>query len=779
MDIHSILTNYDAMFGKYPLSDIEAYLYENINEAKEQTETAVLFTLLNEMIGFCRDTTQKEKALRYCTELIQLLDVMQLQGSFEYATALLNIANAYRAFGLLKESLEMFGQVEQIYKQKLDAKDFGYANLYNNWGLSYQEIEDYEKAKEVLLKALDVVDSYEEARIPQATTRTNLAATLLQIGTEEAYKEAVGYLQRALAIHEENGGQDFHYGATLVALGDAYCYQKDFAKAEKTYEAGLGEIEKHTGKNDNYMRVLEKYNYAKNQRSSTSKWRSNLERSREFYETVGKEMIHTHFPEYEERIAIGVVGEGSDCYGFDDEISTDHDYAIGFCMWLTDSDYAKIGEALQTEYDKLVKNEDRLRYRRGVLSINGFYNRLLGTSENYEKEFSLDYQKVEECQLAEVTNGMVFCDNMGLFSEVRQKLLDYYPERVWREKIVESIHEFSKNAQSNYARMMARGDVLTAQICVGKAIESAMDLVYLLNRTYAPYYKWKKKGMGKFSLTKKVLPLLEKISELPSQSAVWKKVNYEATRVYKEDKCVDLFEQVAKELLDELKRQDLVSGEDVFLERYINQILEGKNMDIIEKIVALEWKQFDRVKNEGGRADCQDNFQTFSIMRKSQYLTWTEELLYSFYQDLVDAEQKGWNLIMEKYARMMKSTNPEKYLLLEKDMPVITEKRNAIQEEIIKIQVSWMEEFAEQYPEMAGNARSIRTIEDSEFNTSYETYLRGEMSTYSENTFILYSKFIVSLLEEKRNLAVEIMGNTAKLYGYDSLEDAEDNLRRN
>lgn len=251
---------------------------------------------------------------------------------------------------------------------------------------------------------------------------------------------------------------------------------------------------------------------------------------------------------------------------------------------------------------------------------------------------------------------------------------------------------------------------------------------------------------------------------------------YRASLVHKADQCVELFEQVAKELLDELKRQGLVSGEDVFLENYIKQILEGKNMDIIEKIVALEWKQFDRVKNEGGRADCQDDFQTFSIMRKSQYLAWTDELLHSFYQDLVDAEEKGWNLIMEKYARMMKSTNPEKYALLEKDLPVIADERNAIQEEIIKIQVAWMEEFAKQYPKMAGNARSIRTSEDTAFNTSYETYLRGEMSTYSENTFVLYSGFIVSLLKENRNLAMEIMGNTAKLYGYDSFEDAEKRL---
>ena len=178
MNIHSILTTYDAMFGKYPLSDIEAYLYENIEQAKEQSETGILFTLLNEMIGFCRDTTQKDKELKYGAELLKLLYTMKLEGSFEYATALLNIANAYRAFGLLKTSLELFGQVEQIYKQKLEPKDFGYANLYNNWGLAYQEIEDYEKAKEVLLKALAVVDSYEEAVFPQATTRTNLAATL-------------------------------------------------------------------------------------------------------------------------------------------------------------------------------------------------------------------------------------------------------------------------------------------------------------------------------------------------------------------------------------------------------------------------------------------------------------------------------------------------------------------------------------------------------------------------------------------------------------------------
>ena len=45
-------------------------------------------------------------------------------------------------------------------------------------------------------------------------------------------------------------------------------------------------------------------------------------------------MIKDQFPEYENRIAVGMVGEGSDCFGYDDSISMDHDYGIGFCMWI-------------------------------------------------------------------------------------------------------------------------------------------------------------------------------------------------------------------------------------------------------------------------------------------------------------------------------------------------------------------------------------------------------------------------------------------------------------
>lgn len=84
-----------------------------------------------------------------------------------------------------------------------------------------------------------------------------------------------------------------------------------------------------------------------------------------------------------------------------------------------------------------------------------------------------------------------------------------------------------------------------------------------------------------------------------------------------------------------------------------------------------------------------------------------------------------------------------------------------------------MEEFAAQYPHLADNARSVHTAEDSLYNTSYETYLRGEISTYSDKMLELYGRFVVEYAMAGRNLAYDIMTNSVHLYGYENLEAAE------
>ena len=766
MDIQKVLAEYDGMFGKASLSQIEEFLFEKLQEAASAGEDEALFALLNEMIGFCRDTTQKEKGLKYCDALQGLLVKMNLQGRVEWATALLNIANAYRAFGLYEESLQLYNQVYDNYRQNVLEGDFSFANLFNNWSLLYQEMQEYEKGAELLKKALAIVDRHDNAVIQKATTHTNLGSTLLKVGTTRAKEEARSHVQQALAIFEAQGGVDFHYSGALVAMGDVCCEEADWTAAESYYGRGLKELEKHVGRNENYARVLEKYRLVQRMLG----WKPNLERCREFYEQYGRGMIHELFPEYEHRIAVGLVGEGSDCFGFDDEISQDHDYEVGFCMWLTREDYLYIGEKLQQEYENLMRKQIQgsmqnafLGTRRGVFETEAFYRILLKDGEEYG--------------YAQAVNGAVFRDELGEFTAIRNRLSEYYPEKVWREKLAEAFHNFSQYGQSNYARMMARRDYVTATLCIGKAMESAMDIVYLLNKTYAPYYKWKKKGMEQLKVLGQVVPLLEELAVMPNQKAAWEGYSYSSAHINEKDQCIRIIEKVASAIVAELRKQKLIRGKDSFLELYVEEIRTGMSvMEIIDKIVALEWEQFDKVQNRGGRAFCQDDWDTFSIMRKSQYMTWNKELLESYFRDLEEAESKGWNLIMEKYARMMKSTSPEEYAELEKDLPGRSPQRILIQEEIIKIQVAWMEEFAEKYPMMAGNARSIHTIEDNPWNTSYETYLRGELGTYGEETFVLYGRFIAKLSQEGKNLAWETMSNTAKLYGYDSLEAAEEKL---
>lgn len=85
-----------------------------------------------------------------------------------------------------------------------------------------------------------------------------------------------------------------------------------------------------------------------------------------------------------------------------------------------------------------------------------------------------------------------------------------------------------------------------------------------------------------------------------------------------------MVEEICARLLEELKRQNLTYGEETFLELHVERILEAKEEmnPIIEQIVEMEWEMFQNVRNTGGRVACQDDFETFDVMRKSQFLIW-------------------------------------------------------------------------------------------------------------------------------------------------------------
>ena len=771
MDIKTILEEYDQMFEKHSLQEIEKYLLDNIHLAKNNNRNDIVFTLTNEIIGFYRDTTQKDKSLYYCEQLLILINQLNIKDTFEYATALLNIANAYRAFELYEESIQLFNKVNNIYYHILDENNYYWATLYNNWALVYQEINEFSLSVNLLKKAMKIIDTHKEAFIQSATTRVNLASSLIQMNNQNEFEEAILYLKEALKIFEDDGCLDFHYGGALVTLGDAYYYQKDYYNASNYYKQGLIQINKHVGKTDNYDRVFEKY------QTSLKKIPSLLQRSKLFYEEYGKEIIEG----YEDKVAVGIVGEGSDCFGYDDYISSDHDYEIGFCIWLKDEDYFKYGELLQDRYNHLIikhgyKNKGLLNNRRGVMSINKFYNELLNTQYNFENNDHINFNYIDEYRLSHASNGEVFYDGLGLFTQIRNHIEKYYDENTYREKLAQEIHNYSQYAQSNYARMMARGDIVSASICKNKAIESSLNLVYLLERKYAPYYKWKAKGLINSHIYKKVEPIIKELIHEPIQLNDWSNVFYDALSINMNDHNIVLFEKIAKIFYDELIEKKYIRGTSLFLEEYIPMIIKGIKEEMINKIIKEEYIMFDNTNNIDGRASCQNDYETFYIMRKSQYETWNVDLLESYYYDLMNAKNRGWNLITEKYARMMESNDYEGYLKIKDALPQLDEDRIAIQEEIIKIQVGWMQEFSLKYPFLSSNARNIHSYYDDLNDTSYETYLRGEISTYSISTLLLYGRMIVDMYRCNRNIASEIIENTVKMYGYDSLDKAESQI---
>jgi hypothetical protein len=136
---------------------------------------------------------------------------------------------------------------------------------------------------------------------------------------------------------------------------------------------------------------------------------------------------------------------------------------------------------------------------------------------------------------------------------------------------------------------------------------------------------------------------------------------------------------------------------------------------------------FHDVPSQGGRAACQNDPKTFEIMRRSQAVSWSEETLASYLQDLKEAENSGRNLMTEKYARMMASTSPWEYIEIMEHLPSLDPEIPDLIEKIISIVLEWEMELLYQYPYVCERGRPIHSFEDNEIRYLSRTYLRGEL----------------------------------------------------
>ncbi len=309
-----------------------------------------------------------------------------------------------------------------------------------------------------------------------------------------------------------------------------------------------------------------------------------LDISREFYARYGKKMLEEQFGEVKNRIAAGLAGEGSECLGFDDEISRDHDFDAGFCLWITAEDEREFGFRLERAYAKLPREFMGLKKspvspvggnRHGVITIEDFYTRHLGAPNAPDTVERWLYTPT--ASLAAASSGEVFSDPLGKFSEIRAVLAAGYPEDIRRKKLAAHTVFMAQAGQYNYARCIRRGESGAAQLAIFEFVRHTVSAIYLLNRRYEPYYKWAYRGMSGMAVLGNLGEALIGLTELDNSAA-----NAEIKQAVIED--------IASLYIDELKEQELSEAFCSDLEKHAYSILDGirdgvlRNMHIMDGV---------------------------------------------------------------------------------------------------------------------------------------------------------------------------------------------------
>ena len=295
-----------------------------------------------------------------------------------------------------------------------------------------------------------------------------------------------------------------------------------------------------------------------------------LELARAYYEAHGAPMLREQFPELLPRIAVGLFGSGSECFGYDDEISRDHDFEPGFMLLLPGEDAVDRRTAflLERAYDRLPREFMGLRRglmapvggpRRGVLRAGEFFAEKVGAPDGILTVGQ--WLSAPEYALAEAVNGELFHDGSGEVTAIRQRL-SAWPEDIRRKKLAGHLLLMAQSGQYNYARCLAHGERAAAQLAAGDFVRHCMAALFLLNGAYQPYYKWAFRAL-------RALPRLSLLAEL---------MEYLLTTDNEPELArakADVIEGMAADVIAELKRQGLTRAECGDLEKHAYSVNDG------------------------------------------------------------------------------------------------------------------------------------------------------------------------------------------------------------
>lgn len=482
-------------------------------------------------------------------------------------------------------------------------------------------------------KALDI---YTAGHLEHSAHFASALAGLAQVRfAEERYGDAVELYRRSLAVIEECYGRDTDYwritkanldeaeqrageaseqssglGGKAEAAGAVPCDQLSDRSTDALGAAGCKTAMKAASENASAPSPI----------ANAAPLPSGMTLARAFWEQVVRPMIAERYPDHAPRIAAGLVGHGSECYGFDDAISQDHDFGPRCCLWLTDEDYAAIGERLQSDYEALPRsftvddsgaivfggeasstpsvNDTMTRTpraqgtgrREGVFSIGGFFESITGYRQAPPSDRPHEWLMLDEATLAAATNGAVFADPLGDFSATRQGF-KAMPDDVRLSLISRRLGMIAQAGQYNLPRMLERGDGAAAWLSIREFIDATASLVFLFNGPitvgYLPYYKWSFAALRKLSSRiatrmADVCEQLESVMRLASAACYGGEGFGEGGKgaAPAVERVTGIVEQICAQIVTEIKRDGLTRSDETFLEwqrPYVEEHIESRN----------------------------------------------------------------------------------------------------------------------------------------------------------------------------------------------------------
>jgi hypothetical protein len=232
---------------------------------------------------------------------------------------------------------------------------------------------------------------------------------------------------------------------------------------------------------------------------------SGLELSRQFYWEAVRPILDSAYPGLPHGAAL--LGRGSEVLGFDDEVSTDHDWKPRVLLFLREEDHAQYGEAL----GETLRQSLPSRFRdhptdHRILTVRGYFLEYLDFDLDGEIE-ARDWLTFPEQKLRTITAGAVYHDAVGL-QAVRDRLA-YYPRDVWLYLLVAGWWRVHPELNL-LGRAGSVGDELGSALIGSRLVLDLMRLCFLMERQYAPYSKWFGTAFSQLTCAAELSPILWK-----------------------------------------------------------------------------------------------------------------------------------------------------------------------------------------------------------------------------------------------------------------------------